>query len=865
MDHWTSALQLDYLTGINHKNRCKMIKQIAVLTLIIFTLSRCDSQNDNTLRNSTTLQVKNGEIAKIKGKRKISGIYPHLTTYAHGRSNGQYGFGSECGIGAIAEWNNKLYMINYATHYPKGSEHKLYIVDEDMNMEIFEGSIGGTPAARMVHQESKQLLIGPYVIDSIGQIRVIPYTRMEGRLNAYARHLKDPENMVYMYDMEGMLYEVNVNTLEVNRLFQDPLPGWHGKGAYTSQGKLVVSNNGEHANEGRVTQDNDDWENEHYKWEESWKVDKEGIFGPNNLGILAEFDGDHFRVVERSQFTDVTTKNGIYAIPNDDSPLWAIGWDAKSLRLKVMDKGKWHTYLLPKATYNNDPPHGWFTEWPRIRSIGNGKMMMDMHGMFYDFPESFSAKNTSGIKPIGSHLRYIPDFMTWNGQIVLATDETSIQGNPLAGQPQSNLWFGSYQQLSEWGPASGYGAIWLNEVVPANEDSEPYLMAGFDNRILHLKNHGNNLGTITMEIDINGNNEWETYQTLTLEGGGYQYHIFDKSLEAQWIRLKTDQPSHLTAAFHFTDEKLNDGTKRNSLFSTLADVDYTGEVNHARTYSNKSNFNLSVYAGTITNGKFNKTKEVEFTKLNFEYKNGITDTSAFKALKMRDIWSEDDASIILKTSAGRLRLPKGHSNYVSKFPSGSTRAVREVESERELANIAGSFYELPLFKVGEEPLYRMMRPIATHNKQISDFNTWNGLLVLSGVKQGATDTEHVYASDDGKVSLWFGGIDDLWCFGKPVGVGGPWQDTPVKADELSDRYLMTGYDKKRLKLKADKDVKVTLLLHVNQYLEEPVEYKMFDLIAGEEQEFQFPEGFSAHWAQLKANSDCTVSAQFIYE
>ena len=76
---------------------------------------------------------------------------------------------------------------------------------------------------------------------------------------------------------------------------------------------------------------------------------------------------------------------------------------------------------------------------------------------------------------------------------------------------------------------------------------------------------------------------------------------------------------------------------------------------------------------------------------------------------------------------------------------------------------------------------------------------------------------------------------------------------------------MTGYDKKSLTLKADKNVKITLLLYINHYLEESVEYKVFDLKAGEEQVFQFPKGFSAHWAQLKANVDCTATAQFIYE
>lgn len=835
-----------------------------LLFALIIVIVSCKSQ-DRVSNNKTIVETKDSEITSIKGVRKISGVYPHLTTYAHGRLDGTYSFGNECGIGGLAVWNDKLYMINYAAHQPKGSEHKLYIIDKDMSMTVFEGSIGGTPAARMVHQESNQLLIGPYVIDNIGNVRVIPIKDMKGRLTAIARHLKDPENLVYYYDMEGMLYEVNVHTLAVNKLYQDPLPGWHGKGAYTSQGKLILANNGEHASEGRVTHDNDNWESEHYKWMDNWKVAKEGVFGPENLGILAEFDGDNFKTVERRQYTDVTTKHGIYAVPNDQSPLWAMGWDSKSVRLQVLDQGEWHTYLLPKATYNNDPPHGWFTEWPRIRSVGNDKMIMDMHGMFYDFPNTFSATNTAGIKPMGSHLRYIPDFLSWNDKIVLATDETSIQGNPLAGQPQSNLWFGDYKDLSNWGPASAYGAIWLKEDVKANNSSDPFLISGFDNRIIHFQNHTNERVNISIEIDKNGDNNWTKLKAINLKAEDYTYHIFDNSLKAEWVRLISDTSSKLTATFHLTDSALKDASEGKALFSELADIGYQGAVNHAKLYSNKTNFNLSVFSGTINNGQFTKTEDFEFTKFDFEYTPGIKDSTAYNAQKMKDIWSEDEASIILQAKNYRLRLPKGHGDYSKILPSGTARVVREVESERELANIGGTFFELPLFKVGQEPRYKMMRPVSTHGKQISDFNTWNGLLVLSGVKQEAKDSEHIYLSEDGKTSLWFGGIDDIWSFGKPIGEGGPWKNTQVKANTLSDMYLMTGYNKKTLTLTSDKDTKVTLLVHVNHYLEEPMACKTFDLKAGKELVYEFPEGFSAHWVQVKTNKDCIATAWFVYE
>jgi len=46
-------------------------------------------------------------------------------------------------------------------------------------------------------------------------------------------------------------------------------------------------------------------------------------------------------------------------------------------------------------------------------------------------------------------------------------------------------------------------------------------------------------------------------------------------------------------------------------------------------------------------------------------------------------------------------LPKGSTDYNTIFPSDTTRVVCEVESEWEFANIAGTFYEIPLFKVGE--------------------------------------------------------------------------------------------------------------------------------------------------------------------
>lgn len=840
-------------------------KCILILSYSLVGIALTPACISNVPQSSYTTDKDSIEILSTSGQRCISGVYPHLTTYAHARVNGQYGFGNECGIGAVVPWYGKLYMVNYAAHEPKGSEHNLYIIDKDKNMQIYPGSIGGTPAARMIHAESDQLLIGHYLINNKGEIRTIPIERMPGRITAIARHLTDPAHKVYYYDMEGMLYEADVNTLEVKKLYHNPLPGWHGKGGYTVQGKLVLANNGEA-----------------YEDAKDWQVPVEEQKGPEKYGVLAEYDGRKFAVVERKQFTDVTTRHGVKAVPDDNSPLWAVGWDKRSVRLKVMEDGKWNTYLLPKAAYNNDPSHGWFTEWPRIREVGGGEMMMDMHGMFFDFPVTFSMQNTAGIRPIASHLRYIPDFCSWNGQIVLATDESSIQGNPLTGQPQSNLWFGKKDEFRDWGPANGYGAIWLNDTVSSSQTSEPYLAAGFQQRVAHIINHTSKPFAFVLQIDVDGNNQWKDWKTFRLDGEEYQCCILPEDLRCEWIRLRSLTDGKASFILHYTTKDFIDKEKHAKLFEGLAEVDGKDEILAAKLYSNRCNYNLSCYSSVLKEGKTVKEGEYEFRKFTFDFLSGIAEPLAVRALdtkvhyseqmqfdvkdvaeeQKRNLWSVDEASVILHTSHGDLRLPKGNPAFDNIH---DTRCVREVESERELANIHGTFYELPLSHVGKEPLFRMMRPVSSHKYYIDDYTTWNGLLVLSGIKKDARTSNTLYKDEEQEVGLWLGSIDDLWKLGKPVGEGGPWKKTAVKKDKFSDPFLMTGYDKKTLTLCADRNVQIAMWISVSHYLEEQVLYKEFSLKANEEITYVFPDGFSAHWTCFSANKDCVATAQFVYE
>ena len=782
----------------------------------------------------------------IKASKKplqISGVYPHLAVFNEGGSTACEGKGAnaneyemryegrEVGIGATVPWAGKLWMITYSPHCPRGSSDKLYSVDNNLDLTIHPESVGGTPANRMIHKESNQLITGSYFIDAAGKVRVVPLTRMPGRMTATARHLKDPANMVYFYDMEGMLYEVNVHTLAVNKLFHKPVPGWHGKGGYTAQNRLIIANNGEH----KVF----DIKKEHLQTGEAPRNDDE-------KGTLASWDGKNWKIIERKQFTDVTGPGGIYGAPDDKAPAWSIGWDKRSVILKLLDGGVWYTYRLPKSTHTYDGLGGWFTEWPRIREVGNNKLLMDMHGMFYDFPKTFSRANSGGISPINNHLRYVPDFCNWNGKLVLATDETSILQNPMAGRSQSNLWFGQWSDLKEWGGATGWGGPWMKDTVKSNTPSDPYLINGFGKKVLHLNHDASTPVTFTLEIDKTGNNNWSPYKTVTVSANSYEYFIFPADFTASWIRIKTNKDCKASAYFHYTG-KMHEGTDQ--IFNAIAGIDEPGIVQSNLIRPAGHNKNLQVL-----NIDGEKKEYVEVNE-NLEFLKNVTDSSTEmeRILGMTKDYEVDEASVIIKDNTGTFRLPKTSPQY-DRFDA---RRVRELESERYMLNAHGTFYE-----VGRESGFAAIRPITTHKKKIVDFCTWRGLLVISGTKPNSKNDGHYFNNSRNTNGLWFGAIDDLWKLGKPTGEGGIWKNAEVKVDEPSLPFLMTGYDKKKISLTADKDVTITLEVDVDH--QGWNEYKKIKIVAGKTIEHIFPDGYSAHWIRAIADKDCKATVWFTY-
>jgi hypothetical protein len=226
----------------------------------------------------------------------------------------------------------------------------------------------------------------------------------------------------------------------------------------------------------------------------------------------------------------------------------------------------------------------------------------------------------------------------------------------------------------------------------------------------------------------------------------------------------------------------------------------------------------------------------------------------------------DQASAILKvyTKANdtwtRYRLPKGTHTHDHMFQSEWPR-IREVEHERFMMDLHGTFYELSPFAYNNRVWG--IKPISRHLWVLGDFCSWRGLFVM-GCDNSSPDHGANLTCGEAQSGLWFGKTDDLWNFGKPSGWGGPWWNTAVKAGEASDPYLMTGFDQKCVHISSKTSDSANITVEVDfSGTGEFHAYTTLQMDKGYAQH-SFPAGFSAHWVRLMSDVDATLTAQFHY-
>jgi hypothetical protein len=444
---------------------------------------------------------------------QIKGVFPQMAVVSNHLNR------TEAGIGAMVPWANKLWAVGYVAHIT-GSGVGLYEINDSMTSRRHPMSYTGTFANRFVHDKSFQAFIGPYAIDTLGNVRII-HDLKDLRLTSTMKHLSKPDSIVYFLTMEGLMYETNVYSLKSKLLFdlvkELDIPASaqvHFKGGFTQDGRVVVANNSYY---------------------------EDDFLGKRAAGRLAEWNGKTWTILDRNPYVEVAGKN--WSDKTYGNPIYATGWDQASVILKFYKKGIWKTYRLPKASYAYD--HAWNTEWMRIREANTERYLMDVHGIFYELPTISYNGNIMGIRPIANHLRIVPDFVSWRGMFVMASD----QADQSSGQPQSGLWFGNIDELWGMGKPKGIGGPWYHSKLKAGAISDPYLMNGFDQKTVHISNHSNQDVEVSLEVDYLSDDSWHLYKTIKIPANGYQYHVFENGFSAQWIRAKVNKAAEVTVQF----------------------------------------------------------------------------------------------------------------------------------------------------------------------------------------------------------------------------------------------------------------------------------------------------------------------------
>jgi len=351
-----------------------------------------------------------------------------------------------------------------------------------------------------------------------------------------------------------------------------------------------------------------------------------------------------------------------------------------------------------------------------------------------------------------------------------------------------------------------------------------------------------------------------TLRKVEVPATGYSFVSFPKNETGAWIRIRSVEALQTTtAAFSYrnydsrpnTADPIFNGVSQTTNSMTAGVIRARGDNKRDLAYAaaDQDGKEIGCY---LLDGNLKLKKSADRKAYAFEEEHNTISTGALQI---------DQASVIYVDDKGKKwRLPKGDP-AMDQYPLGSSRIAREVATERDLLNAHGTFYELPARNAGD---INKIRAVATHNRYIHDFCSYRGLFVLSGIANDAAENNpHILRSDDGKVALWAGAIDDIWKLGKPRGKGGPWLQTPVKSATPSDPYLMTGYDKKHLVLESSIAAKITAQVDLDG-TGHWVDYRTFKLTANKPLEHQFKPEFQAYWIRFVSDQNAAVTAQLTY-
>ncbi len=732
--------------------------------------------------------------------------------------------------------------------------------------------MGGTHAGEYYNSDLNKLFFGPYIISSNRVVKAFsPVSELPGRITAITKNPNRP-NSALVYTMEQGLYSVDMNSYQVTTLHVDenvlanadrnyissPLvQGSHGKDIYYANGRSVfIANNG-----------------------------KNVINNIVQYGGLGEYYDVSKNIGSPSSWNTVmpTNFNDIESSP-DNSNIWMLGWDTKSVILKVKNSQNVTTDLrFAKSFHNYHAVHGWSTEWPRIMKINDSKYLANMYGSYIEITDKFSAQRLGEITPKTTHLKTVNDIeKVDDSTFAVAGNDLSIintKEQDFVEIPVSNIEFLPYSKITESGQWYGDGALWLDQSLRSGDVSDSFFIGGYTERVVHFKNAGNE-GRLDVGVEIGDGDNWSELSRVHVMPGAYSYYILPANSTAKWLRLKSYSiNSKITALLFLETPELLKNTNDN-IFNPLLDItssDMSSDRGIIVPKGRYMEYVSNIYS--LANGQVSKTSSSLFT-LGANESDQNSSENLLKFTKVDNASSRINAIDSLNNSRNYDYADSG--GYISVYdsnrnvfalPISSNRyraqdihvtqkiGSRRLLSDTYVLNSYGSFYVIPEDTPGAEGIINI-RPISTHNKLISDFNIWRGMLVLSGAKPNLDRTSnYIPANNEKTAGLWFGRVDDLYKFSKPSGYITFWRSSNLSAGSTTPPLLISGYSDKNILFHHTSGRALKFEIYVaftsrknsgDRNLPYFHKYGTVTVNSGEKYKYVFPKGFNARWIRIKS-------------
>ncbi len=638
------------------------------------------------------------------GPVQVSGVYPSLAMF-----NDE----GECGTGAVVPWADRLWVDHLRPAPARGSSDKLYEVDARPHGRSSDPRASAAPTPTgMIHRESQQLFIGPYVIDAGGpRARDPPHVharpadrhrpapdrscRRGVRRHDGGRALRGRRPLARGHRADRRRQRQAAPIRIVPRRSPRRCPGYHGKGLYSGQGRLVYANNGEPGEAPFAIR-----APRRVRW-------PSGAAAATGRSCAAT----------SSPKSPAPAASRAATIPATD-PVWSIGWDHRSLILMLLDARPVARVPVaegePRLRRRSRLEHR-VAAHPRHR---RGRPADDDARHVLALPADLLRQNAApGIRPRSTYLKVIGDFCRWNDRVVLGCDDTAkaeflntrrAKGKVAGpGQSQSNLWFVEPSRLDRLGPASASGAVWVDEHVEAGVPSDPFLRGGFERCGVHLAHASDTPVTVELEVDRDGTDSWTPLRRIDVPVAGYAWANLTDTGRASWVRarLSRDTPR---VTVQFTLANADDRhrallrcwpvwrrpqrmpSRVGCCTCVAAARARWGSPWTARAAARAGQAATTNWVATCASPRSSAPTGDEaaaWIRANVAIPTGVVELDA--------------ASVLVTDDTGRRwRLPKSDPAFDGPGALGPERIDREVCTERDLFNCHGTFYELPAENAG---------------------------------------------------------------------------------------------------------------------------------------------------------------------